>query len=255
VLKLIAAYLKKGPLIAGREVSRREGAPQGGPLSPLLANIYLDALDKELERRGHRFVRYADDCNIYVGSETAAERASQSIQQWIKRHLRLEINVDKSGTGRVWERTFLGFRLNKLLLIVIGPEELERFKDEVRWHWRRRQSMTSTQLRDRWREYVEGWWGYFQHAQDLWNLRPVESWTRRHIRKVFWLRWHNGDGRERELRKLGVTMPILRAARTSAGAWVMARNGCMHKGLSDATLYKHGLIVPSWLRVGPKAAK
>ena len=109
-----------------------EGTPQGGPLSPLLANIYLDALDQELERREHRFCRYADDCNIYVGSQAAAERTLASVQGWIEKHLRLKVNATKSGTGRIWERKFLGFRLNRERQIEVAPESLERFKTKVR---------------------------------------------------------------------------------------------------------------------------
>ena len=209
VLKLIGAYLRKGPLVNGRECKRREGTPQGGPLSPLLANIYLDVLDKELERRGHHFARYADDCNIYVHSQAAAERTRQSIQVWIEKHLRLEINAGKSGQGRVWERSFLGFRLTIKLAIGICPEKLERYKEEVRRHWANNQSRTSTQLRDRWNRYVRGWWGYFCHAEARGPLYQVEGFTRRHIRKCFWLRWHDGI-RPVECRRctsLGVKLP------------------------------------------------
>src|SRR6202451_1127842 len=108
-----------------------EGTPQGGPLSPLLANIYLDALDKELDQRGHRYCRYADDCNIYVSSPAAAERTLASIQAWIEKHLRLKVNAAKSGTGRVWERKFLGFRLDREKRIGVAPESVERFRNRV----------------------------------------------------------------------------------------------------------------------------
>ena len=127
-----------------------EGTPQGGPLSPLLANIYLDELDKELDRRKHSYCRYADDCNIYVGSQAAAERTLASVQVWIEKHLRLKENAAKSGTGRVWERKFLGFRLDRKKRIGIAPESLERFKAKVREKWDGGRSGTSTQLRDDW---------------------------------------------------------------------------------------------------------
>jgi hypothetical protein len=142
-----------------------EGTPQGGPLSPLLANIYLDVLDKELERRGHRYCRYADDCNIYVGSQLAAERTLASIQDWIEKHLRLKVNAAKSGTGRVWERKFLGFQLDRGKRIGIAPESLARFKAKVREMWRGNQSGTSQELRDAWQRYVRGWWGFFRLAE------------------------------------------------------------------------------------------
>jgi len=147
VLRLIGRYLRAGAMVEGVVVKSVEGTPQGGPLSPLLANIYLDALDRELERRGHAFSRYADDCNIYVGSQAAAERVMASIQGWIETHLQLQVNATKSGVGRVWERKFLGFRLNRAMQIEAAPESLERFKAKVREKWRSRQSLTSNQLR------------------------------------------------------------------------------------------------------------
>src|SRR5882757_10098284 len=113
VLGLIGKYLRRGAMVDGVVTASVEGTPQGGPLSPMLANIYLDALDKELERRGHSFCRYADDANIYVGSQAAAERTLVSIQDWIETHLRLKVNTVKSGTGRIEERRFLGFRLDR----------------------------------------------------------------------------------------------------------------------------------------------
>ena len=156
VLRLIGAYLRRGVMIEGVAVRSEEGTPQGGPLSPLLANIYLDALDKELERRGHTFCRYADDCNIYVGSQAAAERVRVGVTEWLQTELRLTVNEAKSGCGQVWERKFLGFRLTEGLEITIAEKSRERFKDKVREMWRSCQSLSSVQLRDRWRAYVRG---------------------------------------------------------------------------------------------------
>jgi hypothetical protein len=141
-------------MVEGLVEASVEGTPQGGPLSPLLANIYLDALDKELDRRGHAYCRYADDCNIYVSSRAAAERTLTSIQGWKEEHLRLKVNTTKSGTGRVWERKFLGFRLNRALQTGIAPESVERFKAKVRELWRSRQSVSGNELRDRWRSVI-----------------------------------------------------------------------------------------------------
>lgn len=143
VLRLIGKFLRAGVVMPdGLAVSAEEGTPQGGPLSPLLANIYLDALDKELEKRGLRFARYADDCNIYVGSAAAAQRVLASLTGWLARHLRLEVNSSKSGTGRPWERKFLGFIITANLLIGIAPASLAKFKDQVREKWNARQSLT-----------------------------------------------------------------------------------------------------------------
>ena len=135
VLHLIGKYLRRGAMVEGVVIGSEEGTPQGGPLSPLLANIYLDGLDRELDRRGHKYCRYADDCNIYVGSQAAAERTLASIQDWIEKHLRLKVNAAKSGTGKAWERKFLGFRLDRKKRIGIAPESLERFKAKVREMW------------------------------------------------------------------------------------------------------------------------
>jgi group II intron reverse transcriptase/maturase len=245
VLKLIGKYLRAGAMLNGVAIKSVEGTPQGGPLSPLLANIYLDALDRELERRGHQFSRYADDCNIYVGSQTAAERVMESIQGWIERHLRLQVNAAKSGVGRIWERKFLGFRVNRDGQIEAAPESLERFKAKVREMWGSCQSRTSNQLRDAWRQYVRGWWGYYRLAE---NRRPIfrlEGWIRRHIRKCFWLRWHNPEGRERRLRNLGLRGRMLKVAESSRGAWHLAGTGSLQMALSNARLRSLGFLVPS----------
>jgi group II intron reverse transcriptase/maturase len=245
VLHLIGKYLRRGAMVEGVVTVSVEGTPQGGPLSPLLANIYLDALDKELERRGHSFCRYADDCNVYVSSEAAAERTLESIQDWIEKRLRLKVNPAKSGTGRVWERKFLGFRLNRQLRIGIAPESFERFKAKVRELWRSCQSLTSTELRDRWKSFIQGWWGYFQLAEDRQALFRLEGWIRRHIRKCFWLRWHSREGRERKLRELGLRGLLLKVASSARGAWRIARTGSLQKALSNAILRRTGFLMPS----------
>jgi RNA-directed DNA polymerase len=245
VLGLIGKYLRRGAMVGGLVEASVEGTPQGGPLSPLLANIYLDALDKELEERGHTFCRYADDCNIYVGSQAAAERTLASIQGWIEKHLRLQVNTAKSGTGRVWERKFLGFRLNRELQIGAAPESIERFKAKVREMWRSCQSRTSNQLRDGWKRYVRGWWGYYQLAEDRKPIFRLEQWIRRHIRKCFWLRWHKARGRERALRRLGVHPRLLKTVHTGRGAWPMAASRVMHATLPNATLRRYGFLMPS----------
>ena len=245
VLHLIGNYLRRGAMVDGLVEASVEGTPQGGPLSPLLANIYLDALDKELERRGHRFCRYADDCNIYVGSQTAAERTLASIQGWIEKHLRLKVNAAKSGTGRVWERKFLGFRLDRKKRIGIAPESLERLKTKVREMWRGNQSRSSEQLRDGWGRYIRGWWGYFRLAEARQPLRDLEGWVRRHIRKCFWLRWHDRRGRERRLRRLGLKGTALGVATSNRGAWRVAAQPELHRALSNSVLRRYGFLVPS----------
>jgi RNA-directed DNA polymerase len=246
VLHLIGKYLRRGAMVDGVVTASAEGTPQGGPLSPMLANIYLDALDKELERRGHSFCRYADDCNVYVGSQSAAERTLVSVQGWIEKHLRLKVNAAKSGTGRVWERKFLGFRLDRKKRIGIAPESVERFKARVRRMWTARRSRTSNQLRDDWNRYVRGWWGYYRLAEARAPVRELEGWVRRHIRKCFWLRWHSPRGRLRRLRQLGITeRHDLAIACSNRGAWPVSKHPVLHTALSKAVLRRYGFLFPN----------
>lgn len=245
VLRLIGRYLRRGAMIAGVVVKSVEGTPQGGPLSPLLANLYLDALDQELERRGHAFCRYADDCNIYVGSQRAAERVLESIQEWIETHLRLQVNAGKSGVGRTWERKFLGFRLNRNQQVEAAPESVERFQTKVREMWRSCQSATSNELRNAWQRYVIGWWGYFRLAEERRPIFRLEGWMRRHIRKCFWLRWHSPEGREKALRKLGLKGRMLKVALSSRGAWRLAGTGSLQTALNNRLLHRYGFLLPS----------
>lgn len=243
VLRLIGKFLRCGAMVDGLVEASVEGTPQGGPLSPLLANIYLDALDRELERRGHKFSRYADDCNIYVGSQTAAERTLESITAWIGKHLRLKVNAAKSGAGRVEGRKFLGFRLDREGRIGIAPESLSRWKDKVREMWDARRSVTSNQLRDGWSRLVRGWWEYYRLTEDRKPIFDLEPWIRRHIRKCFWQRWHCPRGRERAMRRLGVHPKTLKIAHSSRGAWRMAM--ALNTVLRNATLRRHGFLMPS----------
>ena len=245
VLKLIGRYLRAGAMIEGVVVQSEEGTPQGGPLSPLLANIYLHALDQELEKRGLDFCRYADDCNIYVGSQRAAERVLESISQWVRKHLRLEVNMSKSAAGRPWERKFLGFRINPGGKIEAAPQSVERFRNKVREMWQSCQSLTSEELRNKWRAYLRGWWAYFRLAEERSNILGLEGWIRRHMRKCFWLRWHDRRGRLRHLRALGLCGRQLKVAYSSRGAWHLARTPSLQTALNNARLRRHGFLVPS----------
>jgi group II intron reverse transcriptase/maturase len=250
VLRLIGRYLRAGVLAEGVVVRSAEGTPQGGPLSPLLANIYLDALDRELENRELRFCRYADDCNIYVSSEAAAKRVLTGITAWIGKHLRLKVNEAKSGAGRPWERKFLGFRLNRQGQVEAAPESIERFKRKVREIWCGNRSVTSRQLRDEWQRYVRGWWGYYRLAERRRAIFQLEGWVRRHIRKCFWLRWHGATGRRRALRRLGIGERLLKLVPARRGAWRLAANGLLQTALSNATLLRYGFVMPSHLAAG-----
>ena len=229
----------------GRDAARRPAVT--------IAGEHLDALDKELDQRRHSYCRYADDCNIYLGSQAAAERTLASIQDWIEKHLRLKVNAAKSGTGRIAERKFLGFRLDREGRIGVAPESVERFKTKVREMWRANRSRTSNQLRDDWKRYVRGWWGYFQLAEARRAVFNLEGWIRRHIRKCFWQRWHSAVGRERGLRRLGLRGQMLKVAFSSRGAWPLAANGSVQTALSNATLKRFGFLMPSDLARNDRA--
>ena len=242
VLRLIGRYLRAGVEINGTTYKRTKGTPQGGTLSPLLANIYLDPLDKELERRGLSFVRYADDVNIYVSSERSAERVMESICKWIEKHLKLEVNRDKSDTDRPSKRKFLGFTICEDGSLKISKGSIEGFKNKVRELWEGRQSCTSGELVSQWKSYITGWWNYYKISNS--KLKSLSSWTRRHMRKCFWQRWHGRKGRMRNLKHLGIKGWQLRRVDFYSGAWAAAKQPAMHKALSNATLRKYGLMTP-----------
>lgn len=245
LLRLIGDYLRAPwRLRDGREQARREGTPQGGPLSPLLANIYLHPLDLELEKRGLSFVRYADDIAIFCASERAAARVEASVIQWIERELKLPVNRSKSGHGPSDGTALLGFRLETDGTIRIAPQSVVRLKTKVRELWDGRQSMTSEQLRAQWQDYIRGWWGYFQLAQKRWEVEALSGWVRRHMRKCFWLRWHHPRGRRNALKRLGQRGPILGMASSRKGAWAIARHWVMHRALSNRTLNRYGFTLP-----------
>lgn len=245
VLKLIGRYLRSGILAEGVVIRQTEGTPQGGPLSPLLANIYLHPLDEELEKRGLSFCRYADDVNVYVGSEASANRLIQSLPKWIAKRLRLQVNARKSGIGRTWQRPFLGFRVTGEGEIEAAPERLQRFRVRVRGFWDARQSRTSQQLRDQWQRYLRGWWNYYRLAEDRRRIFRLEGWIRRHIRKCFWLRWHQRDGRRSALQRLGVRGRGLGVAYSRRGAWRLAASPTLNAALDNRTLRRYGFLLPS----------
>jgi RNA-directed DNA polymerase len=243
LLRLVRKILSAGIVIEGQWQATRCGTPQGSPLSPLLANIYLDPLDKELEKRGLSFCRYADDINIYVTSERSAQRVYASVVNWIKKHLKLSVNTDKSGTGRPWDRQFLGYRITREGKLSIDTKRLERHKSKVRQLWGANQSLTSQQLVKQWKIYLTGWCNYFSLTQVPWQLRKIAGWTRRHIRKCFWLRWHNRKGRYNALKRLGAKARQLMLASSSRGAWRIASSPTMHVVLNNKCLKRYGLFV------------
>ena len=247
LLRLIGDYLR-APLQRpdGRRELRRQGTPQGGPLSPLLANIYLDPLDKELEKRELSFVRYADDIAIFVSSQRSAERVMQSVIAWIEKHLKVEVNRDKTGSGPSDQSGLLGFRLYSDGRIGVSPKTVERLKIKVREMWDARQSLTSNQLRDQWQRYIRGWWNYFALTDWRREVEDLTGWIRRHMRKCFWLRWKTPRGRLNALKRLGVRGRALGNAYCAKGAWAMARHPSLQQALKNATLQRDGFIIP-WI--------
>jgi RNA-directed DNA polymerase len=245
LLRLIGEYLRAPMQFPDRtKEKRRKGTPQGGPLSPLLANIYLDPLDKALEARELAFVRYADDIAVFASSERAAARILESVTTWIEKHLKVPVNREKSGSGPTDESALLGFRLGRDGGVSVAPKAVAKLKVEVRRLWDARQSLTSVELRDQWAMYIRGWWEYFRLADSGYAPWDLSGWIRRHIRKCFWLRWKTPKGRINTLRRLGVNGRALGIAYTGLGAWAVARSHALHQALKTSTLNRYGLVVP-----------
>lgn len=223
VLKLIRGYLQAGILENGLVSVPTEGTPQGGPLSPFLSNVVLDELDKELERRGHRFVRYGDDCNIYVKSQRAGERVKASLTRFITQRLKLRVNEAKSAVDAPQKRTFLGFTFtggrwpNRRK---IAPESLRRFKARVRQLTRRNWSISMEERVRRLESYLTGWRGYFGFCETPSVLRDLDSWLRHRLRCVHWKQWKVYRRRKAELIRRGVDVDLAHTTAWSAkGPW------------------------------------
>src|SRR5580700_690361 len=182
VLHLIGQYLRSGMMVEGVVIASEQGTPQGGPLSPLLANIYLDALDQELERRGHRFCRYADDCNIYVQSLTAGQRVMESVVQFLEEKLRLRVNRDKSAVAKVGERKFLGHRLLLNGKLGISPKSVQRAKERIRQITRRNRGVSFPQVIVDLNSFLVGWLNYYRYAACRFELQCLDEWIRGKLR-------------------------------------------------------------------------
>jgi RNA-directed DNA polymerase len=245
LLKLIRAFLNAGVMENGLVEPTDEGTPQGGPLSPLLSNIVLDDLDKELERRGLHFVRYADDCNIYVRSQRAGERVMASISQYLTRKLKLKVNPHKSAVGKPQDRKFLGFRImgTPEPKRYIAPQALERFKARVRQLTRRTRGISVKHRIEQLTPYLRGWKAYFGFCQTPWELRDLDSWIRRRLRCVFWTQWKCGRTRFKQLRKRGLSIAdAAHAAGWYQGPWRGSLNRAIHKALPNTYFDSAGLI-------------
>lgn len=244
VLRLIRAYLNAGVMEGGLVSPTEEGTPQGGPLSPLLSNIVLDDLDKELERRGHRFARYADDCNIYVRSERAGQRVMENITRFLSRKLKLTVNQEKSAIGRPWERKFLGFSFTNdaKLRRRIAPKAMERFKNKVRKMTRRTCGRKLERIIEELAPYLRGWAGYFKHTELPSDLQVLDKWIRRRLRCIVWMQWKRGKQRYKELVKRGVSSDWARThAGSSKGVWHLSRSKPLHQALPNSFFESLGL--------------
>jgi RNA-directed DNA polymerase len=243
ILKLIRAYLNAGVLAEGLVKTRDEGTPQGGPLSPWLSNVVLDDLDRELEKRGHRFVRYADDCNIYVRSERAGERVMASIAEFIKRKLKLKVNGSKSAVARPAKRKFLGFSFtvftNKRR---ISAQALEKFKLRVRVITNRNRGRSIEQVIEDLARYLNGWLGYFGYCQTPSVLKNLDSWISRRLRCLVWSQWKLCRPRVRELVKRGVKLnEAWDVAASGKGPWRMSHTSALQLALPDKYFARLGL--------------
>jgi RNA-directed DNA polymerase len=243
VLKLIRAYLEAGVMINGVVMDSEEGTPQGGPLSPLLANIMLDDLDKELEQRGLRFVRYADDCNIYVASARAAERVLASVTRFLIERLSLKVNARKSSVNRPWRLKFLGFSFyrRKGMRVRVAPKALDRFRTKVRRLTRRTRHGQLKQVIQELNQYTLGWIGYFRLSDAKSVFEELDEWIRRRLRQLVWKRWKRGTTRWRELVKLGIPPRLAGLGAVQHGPWRMAATPIVQWGLSNAFWQQQGL--------------
>jgi len=253
VLKLIRRYLTSGVMIGGLVSPTDRGTPQGGPLSPLLSNSVLDQLDKELEKRGLRFVRYADDCVIYVRSKRAAERVMKSVSHFITRKLRLKVNLEKSAISHPWWRGYLGFSFISRRdnpRIRIHSSSIKRMKNRVRQLTGRSGGRSLKQVIHQLNQYLKGWWNYFGKAEVAAGFKSINYWIIRRLRAIVWKQWKNYRTRVRELKKRGI--PHLKAVTNGCsrkGAWRMSKVKWVAYALPRAHFISLSLFLP-----GPPSA-
>jgi RNA-directed DNA polymerase len=244
LLKLIRAFLNAGVMENGLVSPSVEGTPQGGPLSPLLSNLVLDELDRELERRGHRFVRYADDSNIYVRSERAGQRVMESVTRFITQTLNLKVNETKSAVARPQERKFLGFSFTAGPEVkrVIAPKALDRFKRRVREITRRAKGVSMKTTIEELAPYLRGWRGYFGFCETPEVLLSLTRWVRLRLRAAMWRQWKTPRRRREALMELGVRSRLAsNTAGSGLGPWYLAKAKALSVGLSNAYFKSLGL--------------
>lgn len=241
LLRLIRAFLKAGAWVGGQIEASRQGVPQGGPLSPVLANVVLDEMDWELDRRGHRFARYADDCNIAVSSERAGKRVMASVTRWIEESLRLTVNIRKSAVDRPWNRKFLGFTLTRRdQRLKVADKAIDKLKDRVRELSRRTRGHRLDTIVAELRTTLLGWKAYFGIADVLSPLREVDKWIRRRLRCYQWKQW--GSAGYRELRKRGVSVrEAWNTSKSAHGPWRLSKTPALTLALPVKYFSRMGL--------------
>jgi RNA-directed DNA polymerase len=245
VLRLIRRYLQAGIMESGLVSPRTEGTPQGGPLSPLLSNILLDDLDKELERRGHSFCRYADDCNTYVGSRRAGERLMASLSRFLTEKLELKVNEAKSAVDRPWRRKFLGYSMtwHKRPRLKIAPASLDRFKNKVRERLRGGGGRNVKRQIEELIPLLRGWINYFRLAEVKGMLEELDGWLRRKFRCILWRQWKRSHTRAKNLLKRGLTEErAWRSATNGRGPWWNAGASHMNEAFPKRFFDELGLV-------------
>ncbi|GAE37703.1 group II intron reverse transcriptase/maturase [Halalkalibacter akibai] len=245
VLQLIRRYLQAGVMEKGLVSPNTEGTPQGGPLSPLLSNIVLDELDEELEKRGLKFVRYADDCNIYVRSKRAGLRVMESVTSFIENKLKLKVNREKSSVDRPWKRKFLGFSFTtgRELKIRVAKESINRLKQRIRELTSRRHSIEMSERLRKLNRYITGWLGYYQLIDTPSTLVTIDAWIRRRLRMIRWKEWKTISARKRNLVKLGIKeAKAWQWANSRKGYWRVAHSPIMDYTLNSEYWKGQGLI-------------
>jgi RNA-directed DNA polymerase len=245
ILRLIRRYLQSGVMINGCCVRTEEGTPQGGPLSPLLANIMLHELDEELLKRGHRFVRYADDCNIYVRSKRAGERVLASVTRFVEKKLKLKINREKSASDRPWKRKILGFSFTsaKRVAIRLAPKTKERFKERIRELTRRTYCQSMAVRIEKLNTFLKGWLGYFYVAQTRSVFQELDEWVRRRMRACLLKQWKKARTKVRNLVLLGVSKKwAWNIGKSRKRCWRISKSPQIHKALGFAYWQDQGLV-------------
>ncbi|ABK18873.1 group II intron reverse transcriptase/maturase [Syntrophobacter fumaroxidans] len=222
VLQLIRRYLQAGSMVGGVVSPRTEGTPQGGPLSPLLSNILLDDLDKELEQRGHAFCRYADDCNIYVKSRRAGQRVLESLTRFLANRLKLKVNVDKSAVARPWVRKFLGYSMtfHKRPRLRVAPAVVDRMKAKLREQFRMGRGRNIRRVIEELTPVLRGWVNYFRLSEVKGNFEELDEWIRRKFRCIIWRQWKRTYTRAKNMMKCGLGEErAWRSAKNQRGPW------------------------------------